>query len=395
MTPMATRQLRAIELCVGAGGLALGAGRSGFGQVTAIDLHGSACNTLRRNKSNGVTHVAAWDIIERDIRDLDFTQYAGIDLLSGGPPCQPFSQAGKRHGREDEREMFPHFIRAVRECQPKTILIENVKGLLGSSFFNYFNYIVLQLRFPYVQRQKREKWTTHRARLEELATAGDFRGVHYNIVSQVLNAANYGVPQRRERVFIVGVRHDLHLKYSFPLATHSHEALLVDQWVTGDYWRRHEIPQGLRPTLPAVSDAALSRATVPPTTQPWRTVRDEISDLPPVALGQTSHKILNHFLNPGARTYSGHTGSALDAPAKTIKAGHHGVPGGENMVRLDDGTSRYFSVRECARLQTFPDDWGFEGSWCACMRQIGNAVPVTLAEVVAVPLAKGLLAGTP
>jgi DNA (cytosine-5)-methyltransferase 1 len=80
----------------------------------------------------------------------------------------------------------------------------------------------------------------------------------------------------------------------------------------------------------------------------------------------------------------------MDAPAKTIKAGHNGVPGGENMIRLDEGSVRYFSVRECARLQAFPDDWFFDGSWCGCMRQVGNAVPVTLGEVVAAPLAKAL-----
>ena len=103
-----------------------------------------------------------------------------------------------------------------------------------------------------------------------------------------------------------------------------------------------------------------------------------------------SMSVLNHFLNPGARVYERHDGSNMDAVAKTLKAGHHGVPGGENIVRLDDGRVRYFSVRECARLQAFPDDWEFYGSWCGCMRQIGNAVPVTLGEVVAAPLAKAL-----
>ncbi len=127
---------------------------------------------------------------------------------------------------------------------------------------------------------------------------------------------------------------------------------------------------------------------------PWKTVRDAISDLPRIGLGQTSTKVANHFLNPGARSYAGHDGSAWDHPAKTLKAGDHGVPGGENTLRLEDGSVRYFSVRECARLQTFPDDWIFEGSWTESMRQLGNAVPVDLGTAVAGKLRETLQAQT-
>lgn len=326
------RKLRALELCVGAGGLALGTARAGFNDITVIDIHGPTCETLRRNKLNKVAHVNNWNIIEDDIGDLEFSAYAGIDLLSGGPPCQPFSQAGKRNGPSDEREMFPQFIRAVRECEPKTLIIENVKGLRDRSFFNYFNYIVLQLRFPHVQRWKGEKWTEHRARLEQLATSGKRDGVRYNVVSQVLNAANYGVAQRRERVFIIGVRADLGMEYSFPLATHTRESLLVEQWVTRDYWERHGIPKCRIPKCPELVQRILPRLNKERSANAWQTVRDATSDLPNVGLGRTSRAVLNHFLNPGARAYKGHDGSSLDAPAKTIKAGYHGVPGGENMV---------------------------------------------------------------
>jgi DNA (cytosine-5)-methyltransferase 1 len=385
-------QLRALELCVGAGGLALGTALAGFGEMTVIDLHGPTCETLRRNKRNGVAKICDWNIIEGDISDLNFSAYAGIDLLSGGPPCQPFSQGGKRNGRSDSREMFPEFIRAVRECEPKTFIIENVKGLQVGSFFNYFNYIVYQLKYPHLQRRKGEKWKEHRARLERLETSGRYDGVRYNVVTQVLNAANFGVAQRRERVFIVGVRADLGIEYSFPLATHSREVLLVDQWVTGRYWKRHDIRKRHIPAVPTAVRTILPQLREGDAGIAWRTVRDAICDLPNVGLGRTSHKFLNHFLNPGARAYAGHDGSSMDAPAKTIKAGYHGVPGGENMIRLDDKSVRYFSVRECARLQAFPDDWAFDGSWCGCMRQIGNAVPVTLGQVVAAPLARALLA---
>jgi DNA (cytosine-5)-methyltransferase 1 len=114
----------------------------------------------------------------------------------------------------------------------------------------------------------------------------------------------------------------------------------------------------------------------------WRTVRDAICDLPEMAPGSSCTKFANHFCNPGARSYAGHTGSPFDEPAKALKAGDHGVPGGENTLRFDDDSVRYFSVRECARIQTFPDEWTFEGSWTESMRQLGNAVPVRMCEIV-------------
>lgn len=384
------QKLRSLELCVGGGGLALGTARVGFQHEAVIDSDVLSCETLRLNKQNDITHVRDWQIIESDISQSDFSKYSGIDLLSGGPPCQPFSQAGRRHGRSDARDMFPHFIRAIRECEPKSFIIENVKGLINGSFFKYFCYLELQLRLPHVQKKKGEKWTEHRARLERLYTSGKHEGIHYKVIAQPLNAANFGAAQRRDRVFLVGIRADLGIEYSFPQPTHTREALWFDQWVSGNYWERHCIPKTRRPKAPDAIEKRLASLSCKPSSEAWRTVRDVISDLPNVGLGRTSHKVLNHFLNPGARAYQGHVGSKMDAPAKTIKAGHNGVPGGENMIQLDDGTVRYFSVRECARLQTFPDDWAFHGSWCGSMRQIGNAVPVVLAETVAKPLADAL-----
>jgi DNA (cytosine-5)-methyltransferase 1 len=126
------------------------------------------------------------------------------------------------------------------------------------------------------------------------------------------------------------------------------------------------------------------------TTSPWRTVRDAIGDLPEPVENQETPGVANHRLQPGARPYIGHSGSPLDLPAKTLKAGDHGVPGGENMVRLPDKRVRYFTVREAARLQTFPDSWCIEGAWSEAMRQIGNAVPVELGRVIADSVARAL-----
>ena len=120
---------------------------------------------------------------------------------------------------------------------------------------------------------------------------------------------------------------------------------------------------------------------------PWRTVREAIFDLPdPEKNPRMAANVRDHRFQPGARSYAGHTGSPLDEPAKTLKAGVHGVPGGENMLARPDGRVRYFTVRESARLQTFPDDFRFHGSWTESMRQLGNAVPVRLAEVIALSI---------
>ena len=128
---------------------------------------------------------------------------------------------------------------------------------------------------------------------------------------------------------------------------------------------------------------------------PWSTVRDALADLPPpysrsIKRNVKSNRVTAHFAQPGAKAYKGHTGSPLDEPAKTLKAGVHGVPGGENMLRFHDGQVRYFTVRECARLQTFPDDFEFHGSWTETMRQLGNAVPTELARVIAHSILKKL-----
>src|SRR5690606_10507117 len=131
------------------------------------------------------------------------------------------------------------------------------------------------------------------------------------------------------------------------------------------------------------------QAKTPLTTLPWRTVRDAIIGLPDPET-KAAAKVPNHLYQPGARTYPGHTGSPMDLPAKTLKAGDHGVPGGENMMVRDDGSVRYFTVRESARMQTFPDGYRFHGSWTETMRQLGNAVPVLLAQRVASSVAEKL-----
>jgi len=205
----------------------------------------------------------------------------------------------------------------------------------------------------------------------------------------LVNAADYGVPQKRERVFLVGFRDDLDVEWSFPEPTHSRAALVHAQWISGEYWARHKLPVPDLPQNLAGQVEKIRKSRKPPATLPWRTVRDAIGGLPDPQ-SAAALDVPNHQFQDGARAYPGHTGSPLDQPAKTLKSGDHGVPGGENMMVRDDGSVRYFTVRESARLQTFPDGFVFRGSWSESMRQLGNAVPVTLAKRVAESVAKKL-----
>lgn len=390
------QRMKSIELFVGAGGLAFGTSNAGFSHEAVIDWDKHACNTIRKNQARGLKPVANWPLLEADARTVKFNELAeNVDLISGGPPCQPFSLGGKHQGHLDPRDMFPQAIRAVRELRPRAFLFENVKGLTRSSFAKYFEYIRLQFMFPEITLSKKETWLEHLIKLTNYFKVGRNDGLHYNINVQVLNAADYGTPQKRERVFIVGFRSDLNVEWGFPRPTHSQEALIWNQWISQEYWRHHEVPSPEPPKKLRARIDRLRRSSSPPTAKPWVTVRDAICDLPDSENDPRSTEIANHQFVPGARSYPGHTGSPLDEPAKTLKAGDHGVPGGENMLRRRSGAVRYFTVRESARLQTFPDEFEFHGTWTEAMRQLGNAVPVKLAKVMAQSIIEALAVRDP
>ncbi len=387
--------MKSVELFAGAGGLAMGVSLAGFESLAVVEWNKRACDTIRGNQSRGYPLVQDWPLREGDVRNFDWSSLPeGIDLLAGGPPCQPFSMGGKHKAHGDERDMFPVTVELVRKLRPKSFLLENVKGLTRSSFANYYQYILLQLEFPEVARRSRGSWMEHLRELQTEKTSGGLHvtGLTYNVVPTLVNAADYGVPQKRERVFIVGFRSDLGIEWSFPKPTHSLDALLYSQWVTGDYWEKHRIRPSRRPEMPEKLKSRIEKlqGELPPIeSRPWRTVRDALIDVPDPR-DKAAIRFRNHSFQEGARPYKGHTGSPRDLPAKTLKAGDHGVPGGENMMILEDGGVRYFSVRESARLQTFPDGYVFHGSWTETMRQLGNAVPVALARRVAASVAESL-----
>ncbi len=284
--------LTAVELFAGAGGLALGAQRAGFRHLALIEREVDACATLRQR--------AAWRgaVVEADVRDLDLRRYAGADLLTGGPPCQSFSTAGTRRLDADERNMFPEAIRAVREIRPRAVFFENVKGLVAGKARAYFDRIRAQI-----------------------AALG------YQVHWRVVNAADHGVPQVRDRVVLVAFRRNVGTQWKWPAPT----------------W-------------------------------PRRTIREALAGLPPQP----------DWDGPWARKgiFQEH---ALDAPAMTISTRRIGL-----WLRDEQ---RFLSVREAARVKTFPDTWRFEGANDeARLRQIGNAVPPILATVLIRAVARALRA---
>lgn len=370
--------MNTLELFSGAGGLALGLEQAGFRASALVERDSDACETLKANRPG-------WRVVEDDVRNLDFRRFGPIEVVAGGPPCQPFSMGGRAVGYDDHRDMFPQAVRAVRELRPMAFLFENVRGLLRPAFRNYVEFVRLQMTYPEFPVSQNVTWEANLQRLQRHHTSRHRQSdASYQVTIHLADAADFGVPQRRHRVFFVGFRDDLNARWCFPSPTHSSEELLRAKWVTEAYWTEHRVR---RPEAPDRMPASLGTPALLGATSRWRTVRDAFRNL-----GEPRERgIDGHVSQPGARSYPGHTGSLLDEPSKALKAGDHGVPGGENMLRYSDGRVRYFSVRESARIQTFPDDWALTGSWTECMRQLGNAVPVELARVVSASVFRALL----
>jgi len=366
--------MKSVEIFSGAGGLAKGLEIAGFEHEAFVEKNKDACTSLSLNFHKEKVYCG-------NIQDYDFSKLNSVDVVAGGPPCQPFSLGGKHQGNMDQRDMFPYAIKTIELLKPKLFIFENVKGLLRDNFRDYFSYILLRLKHPCLLATTMTDWRTHFQSLVELEKNAKIE-LRYKVSYHLLNAADYGVPQCRERVIITGLREDLDQVWDFPKPTHTEERLLYDQYVTGEYWERHRVAKKERPELSClmaekVESIKGNYVLFPPEGKPWRTIRDALSGVPHPS---EKHEIPDHIFRNGARSYPGHTGSCYDYPAKTIKAGGHGVPGGENMIRYADGSIRYFTVFEAKRIQTFPDNYKITGSWGEALRQIGNAVPVLLGE---------------
>ena len=327
-----------IELFAGAGGLALGVEKAGFNTLGLIEFDKDAADTLKKNRPN-------WNVINDDIANiscLDLEKYFSIkkgelDLLSGGAPCQAFSYAGKRLGLEDARgTLFYHYALFLEKLQPKMFLFENVRGLLTH-----------------------DHGKTYATMLDIFTRAG------YIIDKQVLNAWNYGVPQKRERLITIWIRNDLvgKTEYRFPKA-HSYKPILRDVLL--------DCPDG--PGVP-YGEKKRKIFELVPAGGYWR-------DIDPA--------IAKEYMKSCWDMEGGKTGilrrMSLDEPSLTVLTS----PSQKQTERCHPLEARPFTVRENARCQTFPDDWEFCGNVSAQYKQVGNAVPVNLAYDIAKEIANSL-----
>lgn len=301
-------RLTTLEICAGAGGQALGISRAGFAHVGLVEIEPDYCATLERNRPG-------WNVVNADLREFDGSGFAGVDLLAGGVPCPPFSIAGKGLGADDERDLFPQALRLVDEVRPRAVMIENVRGLLSPQFDEYRESILAELRSK-----------------------------GYRVWMRLLNASDFGVPQLRPRVVIVGLRADVRADFEFP----------------GDEARREPPTVGS-----AIVD--LMGANGWEGARSWASKANRIA--PTVVGGSKKHG--GPDLGP---VRAKRAWAELGVDGRGI-ADEAPLPGFVGMPRL--------TTRMVARIQGFPDDWDFGKGKTKAYRQIGNAFPPPVAEAVA------------
>ncbi len=320
-----------IELFAGAGGLALGLEKAGFEGLCFVEFNHEACETLRKNRPN-------WNVIENDVANVDFSNYEGkIDLVSGGAPCQSFSYAGKRLGFGDTRgTLFAQFARCVREVKPKMFMFENVKGMLSHDKGRTF------------------KTITH-----------EFESLGYEVIYKVLNAAYYGVGQKRQRLIVIGIRNDLKDKIKF------------------EYPEQDKKMTVLKDVLKNVPDSPY---------QPYSENKRKVMELVPAGgcWVDLPEDVAKAYMGKSYYAGGGRRGMARriawDEPCLTLTTS----PSQKQTERCHPDETRPFTVREYARIQKFPDEWKFCGNLTEQYKQIGNAVPVELARRVGLKIVKAL-----
>jgi DNA (cytosine-5)-methyltransferase 1 len=200
--------MTALEVFAGAGGLALGIHEAGFEHVGLIEWDKNAVATLRHN-CTATMGISPDLVIHKDASGVDYSAYEGeVDLLSGGPPCQPFSGGGNGLGHADERNMFPAFLEAIRLVRPRAVIIENVKGLMRSKFSDYLEYVTLRVNYPHALLDMNQPWEEHLPGLRTLTSRDFDPDERYHVDVRLVDTADFGVPQRRERVVFMALRAD-------------------------------------------------------------------------------------------------------------------------------------------------------------------------------------------
>lgn len=333
-----TGMKKSIELFAGAGGLALGLEKAGFNTIGLVEIDKDACETLLKNRPKW--NVFCGDIAE--ISDKDICKYFSVkkgelDLLSGGAPCQSFSYAGKRLGLEDARgTLFYHYALFLEKLQPKMFLFENVRGLLTH-----------------------DKGKTYKTILDIFEKTG------YNIQKEVLNAWDYGVAQKRERLITIGIRKDLarQITFTFP-KKHEYKPVLKDIL--------YDVPESMGAQY-AESKKKIFEL-VPPGGY-WRDIDPQIAKA---------------YMKSCWEMEGGRTGIlrrlSMEEPSLTVLTS----PSQKQTERCHPIEARPFTIRENARCQTFPDDWEFCGNLMSQYRQVGNAVPVNLAFEIGMEISRSL-----
>ncbi len=325
------QEISCIELFGGAGGLALGLEQAGFKTLEVVELEHNACETLRLNRPN-------WNIIEDDIHKVNFsTFYNKVDVISGGAPCQSFSYAGKKRGFGDTRgTLFAEFARCLKETNAKMFIFENVKGLLSHDEGRTFDTI-----------------------------RHTFESLGYCVQYRILNACQYGVAQKRERLITIGIRKDLINKISF------------------SYPKEDKNITVLRDVLQNVPKSegqkySESKKKVMDLVPPGGCWIDLPEDVAKKYMGKS------YYSGGGRRGYARRI--AWDEPCLTLTTS----PSQKQTERCHPSETRPFTIREYARIQSFPDDWSFHGSISSQYNQIGNAVPVELARRIGLQVIKAL-----
>lgn len=325
--PLPNKVYRAIELFAGAGGLALGLEKAGLNTVLFNEIDKNACDTLRFNRP-------AWNVLCGDVTQIDFSSYKyKVDVLTGGFPCQAFSYAGKKMGFEDARgTLFFEFARAIKETKPKIFMAENVRGLLTHNQGQTLDGI--------------------RSVIDELG--------YYLLEPRLMKALFYRVPQKRERLILVGIRKDLqNIAFEWP-KPYQKIYTVKDALCTGDLYPC-DVPISQGQTYPPAKKAVMELV---PEGGYWR-------DLP---LSVQKNYMKGSFYLGGGKTGMARRMS-WDEPCLTLTC----APAQKQTERCHPKETRPFTVREYARIQTFPDDWHFAGPLTSQYKQIGNAVPVNMA----------------
>jgi DNA (cytosine-5)-methyltransferase 1 len=314
-----------VDLFSGAGGLSLGLERAGWQCKLAVERDSDCQETFRLN----FPEVSLVD----DVESVDFRPLRGsVALIAGGPPCQPFSVAGLHRAQKDDRDLLPEFVRAIREARPAVLLLENVPGLVTARNKDYF-----------------------------LEVKRDLQALGYRLKHEVLNAADYGVPQRRRRLFLIGLRRGTP---SLPPPTHGPE---TDRPYESASQALSNVPED-EPNTAIVTYA--KRPVMRPS--PWAGM---------LVNGKGRAFDLNHPAPTIPATAGGNRTHIIDLKG-VLREYHASLVDGEDVRTGIVPDVRRLTVRESARLQTFPDDFEFDGSKSSRYRQIGNAVPPLLAEAL-------------